>query len=82
MNPAFLSRLPPATAYGGLKDSDLRMEDLEGWQAHTNSRFGDQTVSPAIIFLFSPLRTRVWEQFLRSLNLPRRLRGHTEGFGG
>ena len=29
----------PITAFGGLEDNDLRIEDLDGWRAHTNSHF-------------------------------------------
>ena len=70
----------PITAFGGLKDSDLRMEDLEGWQAHTNSRF-ETKLFPGDHFFVQSAPNEVLGAISRSLNLAGDFESH-RGFGG
>jgi medium-chain acyl-[acyl-carrier-protein] hydrolase len=70
----------PITAFGGLEDSDLRIEDLEGWRAHTNSRF-ETKVFPGDHFFVQSVPKEILGTISRSLNLTNDFVSH-RGFGG
>jgi medium-chain acyl-[acyl-carrier-protein] hydrolase len=80
---AFEPDLPldcPITAFGGLEDSDLRIEDLEGWRAHTNSRF-ETKVFPGDHFFVQSVPKEVLGTISQSLNLTNDFGSH-RGFRG
>src|ERR1700761_4443246 len=58
----------PITALGGLEDSDLRMADLEGWHAHTNSRF-ETKLFPGDHFFVQSVPKEILGMISQSLNL-------------
>jgi medium-chain acyl-[acyl-carrier-protein] hydrolase len=58
----------PITAFGGTEDSDLRMEELEGWSEHTNEGFGTRLFSGDHFFVHSAAK-KVVETISRNLNL-------------
>ncbi|WP_433963555.1 alpha/beta fold hydrolase [Tunturiibacter psychrotolerans] len=69
----------PITAFGGVEDSGLRIEDLEGWRAHTNSRFETKLFLGDHFFVQSAPK-EVLEAISRSLNLANDFGSH-RGFG-
>src|SRR5215470_622662 len=58
----------PITSLGGVEDSDLRIEDLEGWSTHTNSRF-ETKVFPGDHFFIQSVPKEVLGTISLSLNL-------------
>jgi medium-chain acyl-[acyl-carrier-protein] hydrolase len=69
----------PITALGGLGDSDLLVEDLEGWRAHTNSRF-ETRLFPGDHFFIQSVPKEVLGTISRCLNLASDFGSH-RGFG-
>jgi medium-chain acyl-[acyl-carrier-protein] hydrolase len=69
----------PITAFGGVEDSGLRIEDLEGWHAHTNSRF-ETKLFPGDHFFVQSVPKEVLGTISRSLNLANDFGSH-RGFG-
>jgi medium-chain acyl-[acyl-carrier-protein] hydrolase len=70
----------PITAFGGLEDNDLRIEDFEGWRAHTNSHF-ETRFFPGDHFFVQSAPKEVLGAISRSLNLANSFGSH-RGFGG
>ena len=70
----------PITAFGGLEDRELRTEDLEGWRAHTNSRF-ETKLFPGDHFFVQSVPNEILGTISRSLNLGNDFRLHP-GFKG
>ena len=70
----------PITAFGGLDDSDLRTEDMDGWRAHTNSHF-EIKLFPGDHFFVQSVPKEVLGTISRSLNLANGLGSH-RGFCG
>jgi medium-chain acyl-[acyl-carrier-protein] hydrolase len=69
----------PITAFGGLGDSDLRVEDLDGWHAHTNSCF-ETKLFPGEHFFIQSVPKEVLGTISRCLNLASDFGSH-RGFG-
>lgn len=58
----------PITAFGGTKDNDLRIEELEGWREHTNAGF-EARLFPGDHFFIQSAAKEVLETIARDLNL-------------
>jgi medium-chain acyl-[acyl-carrier-protein] hydrolase len=69
----------PITAFGGLGDIDLRVEDLDGWHAHTNSCF-ETKLFPGEHFFIQSVPKEVLGTISRCLNLASDFGSH-RGFG-
>lgn len=69
----------PITAFGGVEDSGLRIEDLEGWRAHTNSHF-ETKLFPGDHFFVQSAPKEILGTISRSLNLANDFGSH-RGFG-
>jgi medium-chain acyl-[acyl-carrier-protein] hydrolase len=70
----------PITAFGGLEDSGLKIEDLQGWHAHTNSRF-ETKLFPGGHFFVQSVPKEVLGTISQSLNLANDVGSH-RGFHG
>jgi medium-chain acyl-[acyl-carrier-protein] hydrolase len=67
----------PITAFGGLEDTDLRIEDFEGWRALTNSHF-ETRFFPGDHFFVQSAPKEVLGAISRSLNLANDVGSHQD----